>query len=54
MNEDLFHAIFEENAGRLGIAIKTALERYNSRGSLPYPFMLRIYNLLGDPALALK
>ena len=54
MNEDLFHAIFEENAERLGDAVKMALERYNSRGSLPYPFMLRIYNLLGDPALALK
>jgi hypothetical protein len=53
MNQELFSVIFMEAAGDLdlGHAVKQALENYNSNGPVDNPNMLRIYNLLGDPAL---
>jgi len=53
MNQELFSVILTENVGDLdlGHAVKEAMENYISSGVLPAPFMIRIYNLLGDPAL---
>jgi hypothetical protein len=54
MNQELFTAIFNEKAADLGHAVKRALERYNSSGPMEYPYMIRIFNLLGDPALVMN
>jgi hypothetical protein len=47
-----FRSTFEEGRTVLGEAILDALEEFRVRGGLPY--LGRIYNLLGDPALQVR
>ncbi len=55
MDEALFTSMFEHNEVRFGDAIIHALETYaESNGGNPYwPFLLKAYALLGDPATVL-
>ena len=49
LNKSLFRAVFEKGEYILGEVVLDALESYAVQGNMP--FMLSIYNLLGDPAL---
>ncbi len=51
LNEALFEALYEAEHATLGEAVMGALSRYGRISRMPY--MLRIYTLLGDPALTL-
>ncbi len=51
INKDLFKAIFIENTPELGNAVLKALQRYRAANPDYLPYMIDIYNLLGDPAL---
>jgi len=50
--EEFFKAVFQGQEKTLGQAVLKAMENYALSGGLP--FMLNIYNLLGDPALEIK
>jgi hypothetical protein len=52
LNRALVSSLYDENTEYLGEAIQNALETYSEEGQLP--FMLSIYNLLGDPATRLR
>ncbi len=52
MNKKLFEAFFEEQD--MGGAVKRAIALYKADGDLPFPYMIDVYNLLGDPALEIK
>jgi uncharacterized repeat protein (TIGR01451 family) len=51
INEAFIEAVFVDREERLGDAILKALNEYRGPGHLPY--MINIFNLLGDPALKL-
>jgi hypothetical protein len=51
LNAGLFRNLFPGRPVRLGDAVRRALASYRASGS--DPFMMDIYNLLGDPALVL-
>jgi hypothetical protein len=50
--EEFFQAVFLGQEKTLGSAVLKAMENYALSGAPP--FMLKIYNLLGDPALEIK
>jgi len=52
LNEALVKALYDPATEHLGDAIGSALEHFSENGQLP--FMLSIYNLLGDPATRLR
>jgi hypothetical protein len=52
LNKALVSSLYDENTEYLGEAIQSALETFSEEGQLP--FMLSIYNLLGDPATRLR
>ncbi len=52
LNEALVKSLYDENTEVLGEAVQDALENFSEEGQLP--FMLSIYNLLGDPATRIR
>jgi len=52
LNRELFRAVFNDEEKVIGEAVLKALEEFSDQGGEPY--MLHIYNLLGDPALQLR
>jgi hypothetical protein len=52
LDEAFFRAAFQRGEKVLGQAVLSALQEYAGYGEAPY--MLDIYNLLGDPALEMK
>ena len=50
LDHALFSALFEGGMARMGDAIMDVLDTYATGGYFPY--MLRVYNLIGDPATA--
>jgi hypothetical protein len=52
LEEEWMRAIFEEGETILGEVVVRALEGYAASGEMPY--LLDIYNLLGDPATRIK
>ena len=48
LNEALFRAIFDAREETIGEAVQTAITDFCGEANLD--FMLKIYNLLGDPA----
>ena len=52
LNEALIEAMYADDTRYLGDAVQSALEEFAENGELP--FMLSIYNLLGDPATTLR
>jgi hypothetical protein len=52
LDEAFFGAAFQRGEKVLGQAVLSALQEYAGYGEVPY--MLDIYNLLGDPALEMK
>jgi hypothetical protein len=52
LNETLVEMLYRSDTQYLGDAIAAALARFSEEGQLPY--MLSIYNLLGDPATRLR
>jgi uncharacterized repeat protein (TIGR01451 family) len=52
LNEALVRALYDPATEYLGDAVGSALEDFSENGQLP--FMLSIYNLLGDPATRLR
>ena len=53
LNRSLFAAVFQQWAPTVGEAVQQALRDNTRRRDVP-AYMLRIYNLLGDPALQLR
>jgi len=52
LNRAFVEALYDDNTQYLGEAVHHALETFAEEGELP--FMLSIYNLLGDPAVTLR
>jgi hypothetical protein len=52
LNEALVESLYDGNTEYLGEAVQHALETFSEEGQLP--FMLSIYNLLGDPATRIR
>lgn len=52
LNRALVEALYDGETQYLGEAVHAALERFSREGQLP--FMLSIYNLIGDPATRLR
>jgi len=52
LDEEFFGAAFQDGVKTLGDAVLAALTGYDARGGAPY--LIDIYNLLGDPALQMK
>ncbi len=52
LNQALVKSLYDGNTEYLGEAIQDALETFSEEGQLP--FMLSIYNLLGDPATRIR
>lgn len=52
LDKAFFQTVFTDGERVLGKAVLSALRTYGKNGN--DPFMLRIYNLLGDPALRLR
>jgi hypothetical protein len=53
LNRSLFAAVFQQQTPTLGEAVQQSLQDNTRRQDVP-TYMLRIYNLLGDPALQLR
>ncbi len=53
LNRSLFDAVYQQGASTMGEAVQQALRDNTRRQDVP-AYMLRIYNLLGDPALELR
>ena len=52
LNKAFFQAVFQSGEVVLGEAVLKALEVYGEEGQ--FPFMLDIYNILGDPAVRMR
>jgi hypothetical protein len=52
LNRAFVEALYDDETTYLGEAVQRALETFAGEGELP--FMLSIYNLLGDPATTLR
>jgi hypothetical protein len=52
LNRAFIESLYNEETTTLGEAVQSALEAFAAEGELP--FMLSIYNLLGDPATKLR
>jgi hypothetical protein len=52
LDEGFLSAVFEDGEEILGKVVSRALEHYAAGGN--HPYMLDIYNLLGDPALRMR
>ncbi|MEM6795274.1 MAG: C25 family cysteine peptidase, partial [Acidobacteriota bacterium] len=52
LGDRLFRSVFQQRAGRLGDALRGALESAANAGAEPH--LLRSYQILGDPALVLQ
>ncbi len=52
LNRALVRSLYDERTEYLGEAVRDALRSFSQEGQLP--FMLSIYNLLGDPATRLR
>ncbi|MBC2715750.1 MAG: hypothetical protein HF978_10620 [Desulfobacteraceae bacterium] len=52
LNKNFFHSLFTDEEKILGDVVLKALESYYQTGKPPY--MMDIYNLLGDPALIIR
>jgi hypothetical protein len=52
LNWEFYNAVFNSNKTALGDAVLQAFRKYKTSGSMP--FMMDIYNILGDPALKLR
>jgi hypothetical protein len=52
LGEEFYKAVFRGKATTAGQALLAAMKSYLNQGGIPY--LLNIYNWLGDPALAFK